>query len=142
MTSEPILKGLSHVCLGTSDLGKTMDFYCGVLGCKVVHEFRNQEGDLYGVFLSVNDGTFLEFFNDDKAVSDGGSFRHLCLEVEDIYKFADAMRGKGFPGEIRRGRTDGVLQFWVYDPDGNMLEFHQYDEDSVQYPYARPRGQR
>jgi catechol 2,3-dioxygenase-like lactoylglutathione lyase family enzyme len=138
VTTEPLLKGLSHVCLGSTDLRKTINFYCGVLGCRVVHEFRNQAGELYGVFLSVNRGTFLEFFNVDKAEPGGGLFRHLCFQVEDIYGFADVLRSKGFPGEIRRGRTDGVLQFWINDPDGNRVEFHQYDEDSVQYSYFDP----
>lgn len=130
-----MIKRLSHVCLGTSDLKKTIDFYCGLLSCQIVHEFRNQQGELYGIFILVNNGTYLEFFQEQYPKPPGGMFRHLCLEVEDIRKFANVIREKGFNVEVSRGRTDKVLQFWINDPDGNQVEFHQYDQDSVQYQY-------
>lgn len=127
---------LSHVCLGTRDLDAMTVFYCEVLGCRIVHEFRNQRSERYGVFLLVNHGTFLELFRDDAAQPDGRRFRHLCFQVEDIQRLAEQMRARGFPAEVSRGRTDRVLQFWINDPDGNQVEFHQYDEQAVQYPYC------
>lgn len=131
-----MIKRLSHICLGTSDLKKTIDFYCDILGCRIVHEFRNQQGELYGVFLFVNHGTFLEFFNEPDPKPQGGLFRHICFEVEDIHRFAEIIREKGFNVEINRGRTDGALQFWISDPDGNQVEFHQYDRHAVQHEYT------
>ena len=133
----PGIKRLSHVCLRSKDLGKTLEFYQDVLGCTVIHEFRNQEEFLYGVFLLVEDGTFLEFFHQEEPITAGGPLRHICFEVEDIQAFAKAMEEKGFHPEVKRGRTDRVLQCWVTDPDENLVEFHQYDQESVQYPYAK-----
>lgn len=131
-----MIKRLSHICLGTTDLQKTIDFYCNLLNCKIVHEFRNQQGELYGIFLLVNNGTFLEFFKEQSAPQHKSLFRHLCFEVEDIQNLAQLLKEKGFSTEISRGRTDGALQFWINDPDGNQVEFHQYDRQSVQYNYA------
>jgi len=131
-----MVKRLSHVCLSARDLNKTIAFYCEVLGCRIAHEFRNQQSELYGVFLAVNNGTFLEFFQGDAPAQPRGVFRHLCFEVDDIQQTAEQMKVKGFPAEVSRGRTDRVLQFWITDPDGNQVEFHQYDEQAVQYPYC------
>ena len=126
---------LSHVCLSSFDLQSTMDFYCNVLRCSVVHEYKNDNGEVYGVFLLVNNNTFLEFFKTPPFEEGTSCFRHLCFEVEDIHEWLRQLHEQGFSGEIKRGRTDRVLQFWINDPDGNMIEFHQYDPDSVQFKY-------
>jgi lactoylglutathione lyase len=105
----------------------------------VAHEFRNPAGALYGVFLSCRNGTFLEFFNEQAPKPPGGLFRHLCFQVEDIEQMARAARGHGLQAEVKRGRTDRILQFFVHDPDGNMIEFQQHDAESVLYPLLPER---
>lgn len=129
------IKKLGHVCLGTSKLETMVDFYSNVFGFPVIHRFKTAGGECYGVFLCVGNGTFLEFFNDDKPDLAQGRFRHLCFEVENIKGWAAGLIEKGYMTEIRRGKTDGVLQCWIDDPDGNRIEFHEYDENAVQYPY-------
>lgn len=129
-----MLKRLSHVCLGSTDLPRTIEFYRKLLGCDVAHEFRNPAGELYGVFLSCRNGTFMEFFSEQAPKPAGGLFRHVCFEVEDIDAMAKAARSHGLQAEVRRGRTDRILQFFVHDPDGNMIEFQQHDRESVLYP--------
>jgi len=129
-----MLKRLSHACLGSANLPKTIAFYREFVGCEVAHEFRNAAGELYGVFLSCRNGTFLEFFNEQQPKPAGGLFRHLCFEVDNIEDMATVARKHGLTVEIKRGRTDHILQFFVYDPDGNMIEFQQHDRQSVLYP--------
>jgi lactoylglutathione lyase len=125
------LKRLSHACLGSTDLPRTIAFYRELLGCEVAHEFRSDRGELYGVFLSCRNGTFMEFFNEQKPMPPGGLFRHLCFEVDDLEAMAAAARRAGHVPEIKRGRTDRILQFFIHDPDGNMIEFQQHDAESV-----------
>ncbi len=129
-----MLKRLSHVCLGSTDVQRTVDFYGKLLSCTVAHEFRNPAGELYGVFLNCRNGTFLEFFNEQAPKLAGGLFRHLCFEVDDIEQMAQIARAHGFQPEVKRGRTDRILQFFIHDPDGNMIEFQQHDRESVLYP--------
>jgi catechol 2,3-dioxygenase-like lactoylglutathione lyase family enzyme len=76
----------------------------------------------------------MEFFNEQSPKPPGGLFRHLCFEVDDLEAMARAARARGLQAEIRRGRTDRILQFFVHDPDGNMIEFQQHDAQSVLYP--------
>jgi catechol 2,3-dioxygenase-like lactoylglutathione lyase family enzyme len=128
-----VLKQLSHVCLGSTDLARTIGFYRDLLGCRVVHEFRNDAGELYGVFLSCNNGTFLEFFKEQERKRKGGLYRHLCFEVEAIDAAAERLRAHGYVANVQRGRTDRVLQFFIEDPDGNTVEFQEHDRESVLY---------
>ena len=129
-----MLKRLSHACLGSTNLPRTIAFYRELVGCEVAHEFRNAAGELYGVFLSCRNGTFLEFFNEQQPKPPGGLFRHLCFEVDNVEDMAAVARRHGLTAEIKRGRTDHILQFFVHDPDGNMIEFQQHDRQSVLYP--------
>jgi catechol 2,3-dioxygenase-like lactoylglutathione lyase family enzyme len=127
---------LAHVSLGTADLARAVRFYCDVLGAEVAHEFRNDKGERYGVFLHVGEGTFIEMFIDAVAAGSLSSrFRHLCFEVADVEATAEQLTSIGYLPNVRRGRTDGILQFFIEDPDGNRIEFQQHDERSVLHPF-------
>jgi catechol 2,3-dioxygenase-like lactoylglutathione lyase family enzyme len=132
-----MLTRLSHVSLGSPDLPRIVSFYRSMLDCEVAHEFKNSAGEVYGVFLSCRNGTFLEFFNEQTPKGTGGSFRHICFEVDDLEEMARRFRAAGYAPEIKRGRTDRILQFFVEDPDGTMIEFQQHDEQSTLLPYIR-----
>jgi catechol 2,3-dioxygenase-like lactoylglutathione lyase family enzyme len=140
MADRLVVTRLSHACLGSSDLARTIGFYCNLFGCTIAHEFRTDAGELYGVFLDCHNGTFLEFFKQEAAMGQEGLFRHLCLQVEDITAAAESLRSAGLDPEIRRGRTDRVLQCFVQDPDGTRIELQQHDEQSVLYPLIYGRG--
>jgi methylmalonyl-CoA/ethylmalonyl-CoA epimerase len=131
-----MLKRLSHASFGSTDLPRTIAFYRALLDCEVAHEFRNPAGEVYGVFLSCRNGTFLEFFNEQTPKAPGGLFRHICFEVDDIEAAGARFRAAGHTFEIKRGRTDRILQFFVHDPDGTMIEFQQHDRESVLLPYV------
>jgi len=125
------VKKLSHVSLSTNNLNKTIDFYKNILGFKVVHEFRNNLNELYGVFLQVGEGTFIEFFNSKESLKINEPFRHICFEIEDINSFSKELKKIGFENKIIRGKTDRILQLKILDPNGIEIEFHQYDELSL-----------
>lgn len=130
MITPGIIQQLSHVSLSTPDLPVTVAFYTRLLGCRLVHEFKNEEGFTYGVFLHAGRGTFLEFFHSDHSPRQGGCFRHLCFQVDSIQRVADRMRASGLRTEVKRSRSDRTLQCWISDPHGTVIEFHQHDEES------------
>lgn len=133
-----MIKSLSHICLATHQLENLIEFYCGQLDCHIVHEFRNDQGERYGAFLAVgNSKTFIELFNQmsDRPIKAGGAFRHICFEVDNVVEMAAKFTARGTSANVKRGRTDGVYQFTINDPDGNEIEFHQYDEACVLWSY-------
>lgn len=136
------IRRLSHVSLSACDLVATERFYNEILGFQTVHEFRNGEGLRYGLFLYSGEGTFLEIFQAVNVPDDRSILRHVCFETLDIHAFAEGLRKRGVTDfEIRRGRTDKVLQFFINGPDNVQIEIQQHDEMSLLYKYVNDKLQ-
>ena len=125
-----MIKNLSHISLTTNSLEKVQKFYVKKLGLKIIHKFKNKNKKLYGYFISANQNTFLEFFYSKKKIKfkNSNQFRHICFEVKNIYKFVKKFKKHKI--EIARGKTDYILQFFINDLEGNIVEFHQRDRKS------------
>ena len=126
-----VVNHLSHACFTCIDIVATRRFYEDILGLEVVHEFRNDEDELYGIYLSIGRNTFLEFFKGPVAGECNGLFRHICLSVNNIRWLNVELQKVGLNAVVQRGRTDGTLQMWVMDPNGIKIEFHEYDLQSI-----------
>ena len=132
---------LHHVSLGTPNLSRLVSFYCSLLGGEIAHEFLNREMNRYGAFIYFGNGTFIELFKDDGVDKSGKSgFRHLSFEVDDIESVASYLRLNGYAPVVARGRTDKVLQCFVEDPDGNVVELQQHDDESSLIKYLQDRA--
>ena len=130
---------LSHVCLSSSNLENTIYFYCGLLGLEVVHEFFNAEGLRYGVLIHSGNGTFLEYFLkqelDTVEKHEKSGFRHICFQVTDLKEITSLFPDRELKVVI--GKTDFVPQVWITDPDGYLVEFHEYSNTmSPQFRYV------
>ena len=123
-----MIKNLSHISLMSNSLSKVKNFYVKKLGLKIVHEFRNENNDLYGYFLSSKNNTFLEFFKTKKKINfsnRNNHFKHICFEVSNLKYLNKKKFNNKFA--IKRGKTDKILQFFTKDFEGNIVEFHQRD---------------
>ena len=132
-----MITGLAHVCFTVNDLDRSTAFYRDVVGMEPAFDFRRPSGELFGRYLRMGRRTFLELFQ-GQGVAAGGektTYRHLCLEVDDIRATADELRRRGADvGEVKLG-SDGSWQAWLTDPDGNRIELHQYTPESRQTPF-------
>ncbi|MDO8606990.1 MAG: VOC family protein [Phaeospirillum sp.] len=133
--TPPCLDKLGHVSLSTTNVPRALEFWIDTMGGRLAHQFRNDKDELYGFFVCVGGGTFLEIFNAPGATSEGGLFRHLCLTVNDIGQWVDYLTRLGHDVKVRRGRTDHILQLLFHDPDGTMIELQQHDDQSVLLPF-------
>ena len=127
------ITSLAHVCLRGPDLDSVTRFYCGVLGLKKQFNFVKQ-GKIIGLYLKIADNNFIEVFQaDNPHESDRGSrLSHFCLETDCIETLRKSFVDAGYdPGEIKMG-ADQSYQFWIEDPTGVFIEFHQYTPDSSQ----------
>ncbi len=123
---------LAHICILTRDLEATSTFYCQALGMKRKFDFF-KDGNLYGFYLEMSDGNYIEAFRDD-AVGDrvSGPFLHLCLETDDIEASRQQLMAAGVAvSEIKKG-CDNTFQIWFKDPNGLDIELHQYTAQSSQ----------
>ena len=83
-----MIKSLAHICVFSKDLDRSLDFYCGALGLKRHFDFF-KDGKLFGFYLQVAPGQFIEIFRagPDPDIR-GQRIHHFCLEIEDL----DALR--------------------------------------------------
>lgn len=125
-----MIKQLAHACVMSSDLAATEAFYCGKLGLKKTFDFI-KEGELYGFYLELGNGTFLEVFA-EPAKERPSRIRHLCFEVEDIDRVVEELDAKQVAHTEKKLGGDNTWQTWIKDPDGIDIEFHQYTDESSQ----------
>jgi len=127
---------LDHAALMISDVGAARAFYVEVLGLEEVP--RPPTFTFPGMWLQIGDHQ-LHLVGEaepgrTRETNPGytpnelatGYASHFAVEVDDLESFVEAVRGRG--GTIVGGprpRGDGVLQAYVTDPDGNVIELMQ-----------------
>ena len=128
-----MIKALAHICIFSNDLERSRDFYCDALGLKRHFDFH-KDGKLFGFYLQVAPGQFIEIFQADAAVEiKRQRIHHFCLEVDGL----DALREKLLARDVavtpKKLGCDQTWQCWCKDPDGTDLEFQQYTPQSSQF---------
>lgn len=131
MAAPFALRQLDHLVLRVADLQRSLDFYCGVLGC--TQERRQEELGL--VQLRAGRSLIDLVPLAGKLGSAGGAgpgkegrnMDHFCLRVEpfDAEAIAAHLRRHGLdpgaPGP-RFGAEGRGPSLYVSDPDGNVVE--------------------
>jgi len=127
------IKSLAHVCIKSPDLDATTAFYCGALGMKRLFDFTRQ-GKVIGFYMKADNTTFIEVFAAGEVTPiEQQVLNHLCLETDDIVALQKALAARGLdPGDVKMG-VDHSYQFWMKDPHGMAIEFHQYTDTSAQF---------
>ncbi|WDR06358.1 VOC family protein [Devosia rhodophyticola] len=136
MTSEQGLIGFEHIGMTVADIDRTIAFYCGQLGLKLVLRKPNAQGDT--VFLDAG-GAMLEIFGrtgptapaSDVAPNQSG-LRHLTFAYHDIGLMFEKLVSAGAePVEAPR-LAHNVEMFkrvaFVRDPDGILIELAERAE--------------
>jgi catechol 2,3-dioxygenase-like lactoylglutathione lyase family enzyme len=128
-----MIKTLAHLCVFSKDLNRSLDFYCGALGLKKHFDFF-KDGSLFGFYLEVDPGHFIEVFKADPATEVRHQrIHHFCLEVEDIDVMRETLIRRGVEVTPKKLGCDQSWQCWCKDPDGTELEFQQYTAQSTQF---------
>lgn len=135
---------IGHAAYSVSDIDAALDFYCTKLGLPEAFRLHHDDGSLWIVYLLAGQGGFVELFpgGEPGAGSNPGSYRHLCLAVDDMAATLDELKARGMAleGAPNRGK-DGNIQFWLTDPDGNRVELMQIAPDSLQAQALARRAQ-
>lgn len=132
-----MITALAHVCFTVRNLDASIAFYQDKLGFTPAFDFRNDQGRRTGQYLHVGGRSFVELFEGEVAPpSPKQSYRHLCLEVDDIDKTAADLRASGLEVSDPKLGGDQSWQAWLSDPDGNRIELHCYTPGSKQAPWV------
>jgi len=128
-----MIKTLAHICIFSKDLNRSRDFYCDALGLKAHFEFL-KDGSLFGFYLQVDPGHFIEVFKTEASAEiRHPRIHHFCLEVEDIDALREKLIQHGVEVTPKKLGCDQSWQCWCKDPDGTDVEFQQYTAQSTQF---------
>ncbi len=130
-----MIKSIGHVAFDAYQFEATLDFYTRVMGFPEMFRLKNDEGELWIVYLKINDTVFLELFpkNGEAPQEKDRHFSHLCLEVTQIEQTVFDLEQRGAPvdADVKLGQ-DGNKQAWTHDPEGNRIELMEMSPNSRQ----------
>ena len=123
---------LLHTMLRVGNLQKSIDFYCNVLGMKLLRQKDYPNGKFTLAFVGYGDESSnavieLTYNWDTDSYDLGNGYGHIALGVDDIYGTCEKIQSLGGkvtrePGPMKHGST--VIAF-VEDPDGYKIELIQ-----------------
>jgi lactoylglutathione lyase len=121
-----------HTMLRVGDLDRSLAFYTGVMGMKLLSRRDYPDGKFTLVFVGYgpeSEQATLELTHnwDTKSYDIGTGYGHVALEVDDAYAACNEIKRKGGivtreAGPMKHGTT--VIAF-VQDPDGYKIELIQ-----------------
>ena len=125
---------LLHTMLRVGDLQRSIDFYVGAMGMRLLRttERPEQKYSLAFVGYAANPEQAeieLTWNHGVSAYELGSAFGHIAIGVADVKATCEAIRAKGGavtrePGPVKGGTT--VIAF-VTDPDGYKIELIERD---------------
>ena len=120
---------LLHTMLRVGNLERSIEFYTKTLGMKLLRQKDYPDGKFTLAFVGYGDEkdhTAIELTHnwDTDSYDMGSGFGHLAIEVDDVYKATEKIRGLGGKiirdaGPMNAGTT--IIAF-VEDPDGYPIE--------------------
>ncbi len=134
-----------HTMIRVSDLDKTLDFFCNLLGMVETRRTESEAGRYTNIFLAASEDVEsakatkapvveLTYNWDPEEYTGGRNFGHLAFSVENIYETCQKLMDAGIT--INRPPRDGHMAF-IRTPDGISLELLQANERlAPQEPWA------
>ncbi len=123
---------LLHTMLRVGNLEKSLQFYCELLGMKLLRQKDYPGGEFTLAFIGYgaeSDQTVIELtYNWGKEKYElGDAYGHIAIGVDDIYATCQEISDRGgkvtrAPGAMKHGST--VIAF-IEDPDGYKVELIQ-----------------
>jgi catechol 2,3-dioxygenase-like lactoylglutathione lyase family enzyme len=124
--SRPLIVGVAHMALRTSDLAAARQFYGHVLGFQEASSLTNPlTGRTDGVCFKVNDHQYIEVYPGLKDPSED-RLLHIAFETEDARELAEYLAGHGVKVSPLRPDAERNLSFTLHDADGHAMEFAEY----------------
>lgn len=122
-----------HTMVRVSDLDKSLDFFCNLLGMVETRRTESEKGRYTNIFLAAPDdenivreertpALELTYNWDPEDYKGGRNFGHLAYAVDDIYATCQKLMDAGIT--INRPPRDGHMAF-IRTPDGISIELLQ-----------------
>ncbi|MBC7107863.1 MAG: VOC family protein [Methanomassiliicoccales archaeon] len=145
-----MIKGVDHIAITVSDMGKSVEFYTKILGLEEVMRLKSKIPGIKEIAFLKSQNTMLELLAIEKPEKHAQEdlmkvgVKHLCFGVEDIAKEVERIKSLGIKMveerhvlnaehletissklknvDIRRGLERAVFA----DPDGILIEVAEW----------------
>ena len=126
------ISGINHVGLRIRDLARSRAFYeklgfefiIGPIGSEPVAVMEHLSGVNINFILNAsNDASGDNILMDVPAKHTG--YTHMALEISDRESVKQQLTKAGVSITETVELPDGAVLFFIRDPDGNVIEFHQ-----------------
>lgn len=128
--------GFSHVCIGVSDMDRSLDFYRGLLGMDVVFDVElegasmesvtGQSGAKGRMVGGLIGGAVIELLAlGDQPTGKPGpriGYTNISFRVDDLDTTYEQVLALGHRAQQEPVDIGGVRMFFVADPDGTPIE--------------------
>ena len=122
-----------HTMVRVTDLDKTLNFFCDLLGMVETRRTESEKGRYTNIFLAASQDeeaaknskapvVELTYNWDPEEYAGGRNFGHLAFEVDDIYGTCKKLMDNGVT--INRPPRDGYMAF-IRTPDNISIELLQ-----------------
>ena len=122
-----------HTMVRVTDLDKTLNFFCDLLGMVETRRTESEKGRYTNIFLAASQDeeaaknskapvVELTYNWDPEEYAGGRNFGHLAFEVDDIYGTCQKLMDNGVT--INRPPRDGYMAF-IRTPDNISIELLQ-----------------
>jgi catechol 2,3-dioxygenase-like lactoylglutathione lyase family enzyme len=144
---------IDHVAINTNDMEATLQFYCGVLGMRLVRTARTPDGRRHYT-IEIGGGSAFAVFDAAEPAMTGERqhLNHLALPVDTLEEFDATYQRLNEHGVTVTGVIDRAYgkTFYFHDPNGIRLQIElktKEDADSLEgdpdpVPYVRELLQR
>ena len=125
------LNRVHHIAIICSDYQRSKQFYCEVLGLKILQEVFRKERNSYKLDLEVGGQYQIELFSfPDPPIRpsrpEATGLRHLAFEVGNVEEAAQHIQSYDISTEpIRIDEFTGKRFTFFADPDGLPIEFYE-----------------
>ena len=110
---------INHVTTMVKDTARAMKFYNDLVGIK---QIQSQVDNPAITWLQLESGIMLHLIETQEAPAKPPNIHH-AFEVEDFEATKGVLRENGFEIDREGVRYDGQCFLFIFDPDGNSVEF-------------------
>ena len=110
---------INHVTTMVKDTARSMKFYNDLVGIK---QIQSQVENPAITWLQLDSGIMLHLIETEEAPAKPPNIHH-AFEVADFEGTKDVLRENGYKIDREGVRYDGQCFLFIFDPDGNSVEF-------------------
>ncbi|GIG65521.1 VOC family protein [Phytomonospora endophytica] len=123
------VKAFDHLVINSTDVERSLGFYCGTLGLEPVRVEEWRAGKVPFPSVRVTPETIIDLGSRPRGES---NVDHICLVVDPL-DWDEVIAAGTFDvveGPVQRfGARGDATSLYVRDPDGNTVELRWYPQD-------------